>query len=279
MTPAQQLPPVSPIDRLALRFTRAALGAGFPTAVRRGLALAGALLLPVAPAVAQGATALAQFNYGTRFDDPVYELNTATQRMSTIFLDATVPGAIGENTFFVRFFSGPFVDAHGRQTGQHTRIYGEWTTRVSLLSRARRRSATATVRDVFLAGQVNRGGTGFRADLVGVGVKLRGPAGLLTTSTVYYRRTAGDVDALKARTSWYWPLRAHGVALSLEGSADYISASSTGSDVSAMPVLMVDVSRLVGTPRGTFGVGTEWFLHRTRGASLSAPQLVARWNF
>ncbi|MCC7052922.1 MAG: hypothetical protein IT355_06605 [Gemmatimonadaceae bacterium] len=238
-----------------------------------------ALTLAAPVAGAQGATALAQFNHGSRFDDRVYELNTATQRMSTILLDATVPGPIGENTFFVRFFSGAFVDAQGVETGQHTRIYGEWTTRLSLLSRARRRSTTARVRDVFIAGQLNRGGTGFRADLIGVGAKLRGPAGLLTTSSVYFRRTDGDVNALKARTSWYLPLHVSAMAFSFEGSADFVSASSTGPDVSAMPVVLVDVSPLFRAPRGSLGVGTEWFLHRTRGARLSAPQLIARWSF
>jgi hypothetical protein len=231
------------------------------------------LVVASTSAWSQAPSALAQFNYGTRFDDPVYELNTATRRMSTVLLDATIPGPIGENTFFVRFFSGPFIDARGAQTGQHTKLYGEWTPRV------RRQSASAHLRDVFIAGQLNRGSSGFRADLAGIGVKLRGPAGVLTTSTVYFRRTDGDVHALKARTSWFLPFHVRRVALSFEGSADFVSASSTGRDFSAMPVVLVDVGALVGMPRGAVAIGAEWFFHRTRGAQLSAPQLVARWSF
>jgi hypothetical protein len=102
---------------------------------------------------------------------------------------------------------------------------------------------------------------------------------LLTTNTVYYRKTVGDVDALKARTSWYLPMRIRGARLAVDGSVDYVSASSTGSDVSLMPALVLDVSPLLHAPRGTLAAGTEWFIHRTHGANMTAPQLIARWRF
>lgn len=245
----------------------------------RAVALALTLAATWLQAQDQAASASAQLAYGARFNDAVYGLNTVDQRMSTIVLDATARSAIGENTFFVRFFSGRFVDAGGELIGQRTQMYGEWTSRLSLVRRARRGSSTVVLRDLFIAGQLNRGGGGFRANLIGAGMKLRWPGQLATTSTVYYRHAEGESHGIKARTSWFLPFHAGQLSMSLEGSADVVTNTRTGTDFSTMPALLVDGGKLLGMPRGRIAIGGEWFVHHTQGARLSAPQLIARWTF
>ena len=243
------------------------------------IALSIAVAAMQAGAQRQPASALAQAAWGTRFDDAVYGLNTADGRMSTILLDATVPGHFGENTFFIRLFSGEFVGSSGAPTGARTVMYAEWTSRFSLLPRARRESGAGLLRDVFLAGQLNRGSTGFRANLAGLGVRVAGPGGSGAKSTVYYRRADGDAHGIKWRTSWWLPFRVGPLPVTFDGSADLVTRTSAGTDFNAMPDLVADVGPLAGLPAGTLGIGGEWFVHHARGARLSAPELVLRWNF
>jgi uncharacterized membrane protein YphA (DoxX/SURF4 family) len=272
-----------PLDYSVFSASAAALLlAGRPRGTRLAVALGACLTtMPVRSAEAQRSPARvsAQGAYGTRFDDAVYGLNTASGRLRTLLLDADAPWQHGQNLFFLRLFSGDFVDARGVATGQRVIMYAEGTSRLSLLPRARRDSAHGVVRDLFVAGGINRGSSGARANLVGAGVKLQGPGRLFTISSLYYRRAAGDRAGIKERTSWALPIDAGPLALSFDGSVDVITRTSSGTDVSAMPALVADVGRLVGLPRETVALGSEWFLHRARGARLVAPQMVVRWVF
>lgn len=235
----------------------------------------GCLVAPVARAQAP-VSAFMQGQLGTRFDDAIYGLNTADRRMSTILLNADARWSRGESGFFVRVFSGEFLDADGVATGDRTLMYAEWTTRVSVW-RAAGDSVRGIVRDLFVATQLNRA-VGLRADHMGAGVKLRAGA-VRSTNTLYYRRALGDGAGLKWRTSWFVPLESRRWSAWLEGSVDAVMPTANGTDIGVMPAALVDVGRHLRMPHGAFAVGGEWFIHRARGARLSAPQLVARWTF
>lgn len=235
-------------------------------------------LAPRAEAQHAPATVQAQALYGAGFDDAVYGLDTRDGHLRTLLLDADAPWDHGQNLFFLRTFTGPFVDENGVTTGQRVLMYAEATTRVSFLSPARRLESSHLLRDVFLAGGINRGSTGFRANLFGAGVKLS-PGPLFLISSLYYRNAPGGRAGIKERTSWALPIATGPLAWSFDGSIDLVTRTSTGTDVSAMPALTLDVGRLAGMPHGTLALGTEWFFHRTRGARLAAPQGTVRWVF
>lgn len=238
-----------------------------------------ALLVASALAGTAGAqtTAFVQGQWGARFDDAVYGLNTANREMSTILLNADASWGHGDVNFFVRSFTGAFVDVAGARTGQGTITYAEWTTRLGLLPRATRDSLRGPVRDVFVALQLNRG-TGTHTDLVGAGAKLRLGA-LRTTNTLYYRKPRGGVAGAKWRTSWYLPASLARLGVWTDGSLDVVTRTPSGTDWCFMPAALVDVGRPLGLAPGALGIGSEWFLHRARGASLNAPQVVVRWSF
>jgi hypothetical protein len=237
------------------------------------------MLSAAVPARAQSPVTSAMLLRGAGFDDAVYGLSTADGIVQTVLLDATDPWRHGENTFYIRIFSGKFVDAGGAPTGQQTLTYAEWTTRLSLLPAGRREQPGHRLRDLVVAGQINRGGTGFRANLAGIGMKLRLPGGMLATTSVYYRRAPGESPGAKWRTSWFGARGVGEARVSFEGSFDVVTGTATGTDVSAMPALLVDAGPVFAIPAGIIQIGAEWFVHRTRGAHLSAPQLAVRWMF
>lgn len=250
---------------------------------RIGVAVLVALAPPAtAPAAAQqsGPSVSVQTSYGTRFNDAVYGLNTSDGHMATVVINADGVWRYGENTSFVRLFSGKFIDGQAQRTGQNHQMYMEWTSRLSLAALAGRRNPDATLRDVFVAGQINRGSTGFHADLIGIGFKFTGPfIPLRTTSTLYYRHATGDGPGIKYRTSWALPLRLGFVSTSLEGSIDVVTGGAAGTDVNVMPDWFVDVGALAGGRPGMVHAGVEWFLHTVGDARTSVPQLTARWTF
>lgn len=221
-----------------------------------------------------------QLYEGVHFNDTSYALNTSDERIRTLLLNGDGRWRYGEHTFYARIFMGDFVDGAGASLAMHARTYAELTSRLSFLAMGSTdRREQGRLRDLFLAVQVNRGGTGFRANLIGAGLKLRWPGELRTTTSVYYRQAPGDDPGIKARTSWYLPLTTGRVALSFEGSEDLVTGTATGIDQNGMPSLLADVGKLLGGTPGVFSAGLELFHHQTKGTRLSAPQLTVRWSF
>ena len=161
------------------------------------------------------------------------------------------------------------------------RAIRDWAMETALSRRADFRGEGVDCRELHAPGQ--------RLQFFRLGGELFGGSGLrdavdlertlFLISSLYYRRAAGDRAGLKERTSWALPIDVGPLALSFDGSVDVITKTSSGTDVSAMPALVADVGRLVGLPRETVALGSEWFLHRARGARLVAPQMVVRWVF
>jgi hypothetical protein len=217
---------------------------------------------------------------GIRFDDTSYALNTASGHLRTILLNGDARWRYGEHTFYTRIFSGDFIDGSGATLGLHVRTYSEWTSRLSFLAMGKEdRRGKGTLRDLFVALQVNRGGTGLRANLVGLGMKLKGPGALATTTSVYYRSAPGDDPGMKIRTSWSLPITSGRLGMSFEGSEDLVTHTATGDDQNGFPALLIDVGRLFNRQASGFSAGIEWFHHQTRGTRLSAPQATVRWAF
>lgn len=199
--------------------------------------------------------------------------------MGTLVLSGDGRWSLGENTFFLRVFTGDFVDGQSQRTGSGHLMYAEWTSRLSLAAMRNRREGPGLVRDVFVATQINRGGTGFSANLIGAGVKLRGPFALLSTSSLYYRRAPGDSPGMKFRTSWAMPIALGRVPPVFEGSEDIVTGGPGGTDVNGMPAIMLDVGALASRTPGTLHAGIEWFHHWTPSSWTDVPQLTMRRSY
>lgn len=243
--------------------------------LRRRLAgptLALALACP-ATAAAEGYRYLGlSLLYGTEFDDVPAGNVTRGGGMGTLTLEGFSDWPYGDLFFFVDFSRGDFVG----QGGIKDRLYAEVIPRLSLSKVSGRRIGAGLVGDVLLAGEFNRGGQGFAANMVGAGVQFAIPGVQVLSLNLLYRDDNFNEPAYQATLVWHAPFDVGAVGLSLDGFADLYGTDRTPWNLMFQPQLLLDVGRPAGLgPRWLWG-GTEWYLHRTDGHVASAPQALLK---
>jgi hypothetical protein len=243
---------------------------------RLSLGLGALVVLAVVPrsALAQQGNAVdVQLLHGARFHDLASGNATRDGRLSTLTLEALSSWSFGDSYFFVDLASGDFSDG---PTGGH-RMYGEWSPRLSASKLSGRRIGAGPVKDLLLAAEVDRGGDGFAATLVGIGTDLAIPGVPVAQIDVYRRKDSFNAASWQVTGVWAAPFRTGPLAWTAAGFVD-VAGTDAGTDVMSQPQLLLDVGALLGTP-ARLKAGVEWFVHRTPGTTTSAPQAMLTWSW
>ena len=239
-------------------------------------------LLPVGSAMAESfSTTNVQLLNGSHFHDPFFGYNTVDGRMTTVTLEHFGTWAYGDNYFFVDLLSGTFANFAGKSSGKTTRAYGEWHSRLSLSKLSGHDLAVALVKDWFIAGQVNRDGEGFKANMVGLGTNLELPGFRFFELDGYARKDNFNRRTWQVTTAWSLPLYRH--LLTLDGYVDVKGTDNHGTEICGQPQFLLDVGQLFGIQgsgaAGRVQAGVEWYLHRHRSLHSSVPQAMMKWVF
>ncbi|MDX8409332.1 MAG: outer membrane protein OmpK [Mariprofundales bacterium] len=242
-----------------------------------GRCLAVLLLLPATAALAEGFSSTnVQLLGGSNFHDPFFGYNTVDGRMTTLTLEHFGTWAYGDNFFFVDLLSGTFVDFAGKRSGKTTRVYGEWHSRLSLSRLSGHDLGIALIKDWFIAGQINRDGEGFKANMVGLGTNLDIPGFQFLELDAYVRKDNFNRRTWQLSTAWSLPL--YRDLLTLDGYVDVNGTNNNGTEINGQPQLLLDVGQVFGV-KGGLQAGVEWYLHRHRFLHSSVPQAMVKWSF
>ncbi len=187
-----------------------------------------------------------QVLYGGAFRDPFFGYDTADGRLTTVTLEHFGTWAYGDNYFFVDFLSRSFVDFSGKSTGKTSRIYGEWHPRLSLSRLSGHDLSFSIVKDVLIAGQINRDGEGFKANLLGMGTNLEIPGFNFVELDAYARKD--NFNSLTYQVTVAWDLPFGSLPVSLSGYVDINGTDTHGTEVNAQPQLLLDAGSVLGLP-------------------------------
>jgi hypothetical protein len=212
---------------------------------------------------------------GFGFDDPITGNETKSERMFTLTLEGFTTFPFGDSFFFTDLTSGDFV---GTDDGTDYRAYLEWQPRLSLSKIFQTRVGAGPVSDVLIAAEHNRGGLGFMANLVGLGLALRVPYVPVLNLHLYYRNDNFNPATFQVTTSWLVPFGTGPLRWSFTGFVDVFRDPDYGADIMLQPELLLDVGSLWGKP-GNVQLGGEWYLHRSFDGWHTAPQAMARFVY
>ncbi|TLS65984.1 hypothetical protein FEF65_11735 [Mariprofundus erugo] len=223
-----------------------------------------------------------QLLYGNHFHDPYYGSNTSGGGMTTVTVEHFGTWAYGDNFLFVDFKSGNFVDFAARPTGKTTRMYGEWHPRLSLSALTGHDLQAGIISDLFIAGQINRDGEGFKADMAGLGINLILPGFKFFEVDGYARKDNFNRMTWQVTTAWSLPL--YRDLLVLNGYIDANGSDNNGVEVNGQPQLLFDPVRFLGHGQNSengsaMQVGVEWAFHRHRLVHSSVLQAMLKWTF
>jgi len=218
-----------------------------------------------------------QVLYGNSFHDPAFGYNTANGRLTTITLEHFGTWAYGDNYFFTDFLLGDFLDASGKSTGKTTRIYGEWHPRLSLSKLSKHDLSFSIVKDILIAGQLNRDGEGFKADLLGMGTNLDIPGFNFVELDAYARKD--NFNSLTYQVTVAWDLPFGSWPVSLTGYVDINGTDMHGTEINGQPQLLLDVGSMIGMPEHHLQMGMEWYFHHHNQLSSGVPQAMVKWVF
>jgi len=215
-----------------------------------------------------------QLLYGSNFHDNYYGNNTSDGKMTTLTLEHFSTWGYGDNYFFVDLLSGHFLDFTGTPSGSQSRIYSEWAPRLSLSAISGHDMSAGIFKDFFLAGQLNRDGQGFHAEMVGLGVDLTIPGFNVLSTNMYLRKDNFNRATWQNTTVWNIPL---GAWLSFEGFIDLYGSDNNGTEISTQPQLLVNLGKLAGQGYEQLLVGVEWYYHHNRNLNSNALQAMLKW--
>ncbi len=211
---------------------------------------------------------------GSKFQDHFYGYNTNTGEMRTLTLEHFGVWDYGDNFFFMDLVTGQFLDFIGTPTGNKTRMYGEWSLRLSVSKLLKSDLSILLLKDMYLAGQVNRDGEGFHAELIGLGSDLNLPLFSLFSFNAYSRKDNFNSRTWQTTFVWILPLSPF---LHTEGFMDLYGSDNNGMEIGTQSQVLVDIGALLGKVPGKFQVGLEWYIHNNDNLNSSVPQAMLKW--
>ncbi len=232
-------------------------------------------VLPVALNAQDVSVTDVEFLYGGGFSDWLYDLDAVGGRVTTLTIEHFSTWDYGDNFFFADLMTGSFKDMGG-EVGSHSRIYAEWSSRLSLKALGLFGRGNGLIQDVFLASQVNQGGTGLRAYLAGLSADIGLPGFDAASASIYYRDDT--YNAPQAQVTLVWSA-SFARSLTFEGFVDLAGTDVHGIDLSTQPSLLISLGDLLHRDAAAVQVGIEWYLHRARGLRISAPQAQLKWTW
>jgi nucleoside-specific outer membrane channel protein Tsx len=212
---------------------------------------------------------------GEPFYDTPYGTHTESGSMDTLTLEHFGAWKYGYNYFFIDLYHGEFVGSG--ISGQTVRSYAEWETQISLGKLTGRPRLNGIFKDVFLCAQLDRGGNGFYANLLGGGAYFDVGEKNLLTLGAYFRKDKYNTLTYQFTPFWYFPFFVSKLRFVFTGYADFIGTDTLGMDFNAQPQLLLDLGVLFGWSEESLLLGSEWFLHRNRSTSTSALQGLLKW--
>lgn len=218
-----------------------------------------------------------QVLYGSNFYDPFFGYNTVDGKLTTITLEHVSTWTYGDNYFFVDILSGNFADFTGKSTGKTTRIYSEWHPRLSLSKISNRDMSFAFVKDILLAGQINRDGEGFKANLLGLGVNLDIPNFHFVELDAYARKDNFNSLTYQITVAWDFPLGT--LPASITGYVDINGTDKYGTEINGQPQLLIDAGAISGFTKKRLLFGIEWYYHHHKQVNSHALQGMIKWVF
>lgn len=218
-----------------------------------------------------------QLLYGKGFDDRFYGFNTQNEKMSVITLEHFGTWSLGDNFFFVDFLHGDFVDFDGNLIGQKNIIYGEWLTRLSLLRLINQKWKMGFVQDIYLAAQMDRGGDGFWANMVGTGLDLKIPGFDSFGLNLLYRKDRFNQPTFQITPVWSTRKAVKSVVFYFEGYFDVSGTDFDGIDINGQPQLLLGLNSEKLKLLSNCKMGIEWFFHQNDHIAVQAPQIVLKW--
>jgi len=237
------------------------------------LAIAGLCMLFSTSTHAFSTTNL-QLLYGSQFNDNYYGNNTSNGNMTTLTLEHFSTWSHGDHYFFIDYLSGDFLDFAGSPSGSQSRVYYEWVPRLSLSALSEHNLSAGIVKDIFLAGQLNRDDEGFHAEMIGLGTDLSIPGFRLFSINAYLRKDNLNTQTWQSTTVWNIPL---GEWLSFEGFIDLYGSDHNGIETHTQPQLLLNPARLMGHNFETLLIGIEWYYHHHRNLDSSVIQTMVKW--
>lgn len=239
------------------------------------------ILIKSAPAVfAEGYSFTStQLYYGTKFNDRIYGDNTIDGKMFRITLEHYGTWKYGDNYFFIHFTSGDFVDFQGNPTGLTNRIYSEWAPRLSISKITGKRLSFSVIKDFLIAGQINRGGDGFEANLFGIGFSLNVPQFTSLNINMYYRNDDFNQGTYQVTSDLSLPFNFGSIDFSFDGYIDIAGTDNNGTDILTQPKLLADIGSLLFNSKKKLEIGVEWYLHHNKILTESVLQATMKWTW
>jgi len=244
--------------------------------ILRSLALCIFIVLssPLSAYAESFSTTNVQLLYGSNFHDNYYGNNTADGKMTTLTLEHFGLWKYGDHFFFIDLKSGDFLDFAGNPTANRSRIYSEWAPRLSLSALGGNNLGFSIFKDFFIAGQINRDGEGFKADMGGIGVDLNILGFNLFSINAYLRKDNLNKRTWQTTTVWMLPL---GPWLSCEGFIDIHGSDNNGTELHTQPQLLLNIGKAAELGFDNLLLGVEWYYHRNRNLDSSALQMMMKW--
>lgn len=237
-----------------------------------------ALLFSAKSARAEGFSSTALlYEYAGNLRDPYYGNNAVDGAVTTVTLEHFGEWALGDNFFFLDMLSGRMADFGGADAYKSSRLYAEWGPRVSFSKAFGVALPPGAVKDLFLAGQFNRDGEGFMAEMFGVGADFAVPGFNFVSLNLYSRKDNFNSRTHQLTASWGADFRLAGADMLFEGHFDFAGTDNNGEDVNSQPRLFVDMSRLAGAGRGALLAGVEWYYHQNNNFTQNVPQWTLKW--
>jgi len=215
-----------------------------------------------------------QLLYGSNFHDNYYGNNTADGKMTTLTLEHFGLWAYGDHHFFIDLKSGDFLDFAGNPTATRSRIYSEWAPRISLSALTGHNLGFSIFKDFFIAGQINRDGEGFKADMGGIGIDLTIPGFNLLSLHGYLRKDNFNNMTWQSTAVWMIPI---GQWLSFEGFIDLYGTDNNGMEIHSQPQLLFNPGKAADLGFDNLLIGLEWYYHRNRNLNSSVLQGMVKW--
>lgn len=231
---------------------------------------------PSTPQAESFSTTNIQLLYGSNFHDNYYGNNTSDGKMTTLTLEHFGIWNFGDHFFFIDMKSGNFLDFAGNPTTSRSRIYSEWAPRLSLSAITGNDLGFLIFKDFFLAGQINRDGEGFKADMAGIGVDLTIPGFHLLSVHGYLRKDNLNKRTWQTTTVWMIPL---GPWLSCEGFIDVHGSDNNSTEIHTQPQLLINMGKAGKLGFDTLMLGIEWYYHHNRHLDSSVLQAMVKWTW
>lgn len=232
------------------------------------------MMVAMMPAHAFSSTNLHRL-YGDQFDNNFYGNNTSNAKLTTITLEHFSSWSYGDNYFFVDLLSGNFLRFSGTPSDSQSRIYAEWTPRLSFSVHSGRDISAAVFKDFFLAAQLNRDDRGFHTEMIDLSTDLNIFGFHFLSSNIYLRKDNLNRLTWQSTTAWQTPLNP---CLSFEGCIDLYVSDNNGIEIHTQPQLFINLRSLAGTRFDKFFIGIEWYCHHNRHLDSNTTQAMIKWT-